>query len=171
MNSKDIVIIGSSFMSRLHNELCGKSHKMCNLRFDPDFVQVAWFAAGGLTYRKLHGEGPQPPLESLLHVDAAIIHLCGNDLCDRNPNQVLGIIESWTITTLQRLGCAKIVFCCVFHRRQGRLTNRLNLVYIWLWCNFWPGIFQSSVALISPQRKLGTTEILPNHAVHHCLGQ
>ena len=128
MNSKDIVIIGSSFISRLHNDLCGKSHNMCNLRLDPDFVRVAWFAAGGLTYRKLHGEGPLPPLESLLHADAAVIHLGGNDLCDRRPDQILSIIENWTIPTLQRLGCAKIVLCCVFHRRQGRLTTRLDLV-------------------------------------------
>ena len=115
-------------MSRLHNDLCGKSHNMCNLRLDPDFVRVAWFAAGGLTYRKLHGEGPLPPLESLLHADAAVIHLGGNDLCDRRPDQILSIIENWTIPTLQRLGCAKIVLCCVFHRRQGRLTTRLDLV-------------------------------------------
>ena len=128
MNSKDIVIIGSLFMSCLHNYLCGKSHRMCNLQLDADFVQVAWFAAGGLPYRKLHGEGPLPLLESLLHVDPAIIHFSGNDLCDKNPNQVLELVENWTIPTLQQLGCLKIVFCCVLHRRQAHLTNHLNLV-------------------------------------------
>ena len=86
MNPKTISVIGSLFLTRLHDHICHTKHDKCNLNLDCDSVYVKWHAHGRLMVQNLHNFwGGLPLLTSLSPLQIAVIHIGANDLCYVTP--------------------------------------------------------------------------------------